>query len=246
MYKLIIAKDYECRKFIKLIEGSYEEISEVTSKYLDSNEIRKKYKLEYDAFSRTFKENGDIVIIDDNNERCRVLYKDDINAVKKLILNQYFMRYVITRRYITNTSEWDNYTIMGRKTSNYGKHMRKFLKSRKEKGDFYSTIRFIEIAYENYRKENSKYPTLNSIKHEIQENRKKTSLKRLNTIKERKEELELLKEELINENITSSDMYENINELSTDEIFSIYSLDDLINNLNKDECKKLRIGAYKR
>ena len=245
MYKLVIAKDFECRKFIKLMEGSYEEISAFTSKYLSSSDIRKKFKKEYNTFYRTFKDKGDIVIIDENGKRYRVLYKDDIYAVKTLLLDQNFMRYVIKNRFVSNTSEFDNYIINARKTSNYKRHLNNYINSRKDTNDFYATIRLIEIAYEYYRNNNQNKPTLDKIKKDCQNKRKIQAAKRLQTIKEEKERLELQKE-LSLEPTNPSEMYENINNLSSDEIYSVYSLDELLTNLSYDECKNLEIGTCKR
>lgn len=244
MLKLVIAKDYECHKVIKLEEGSYHDLCLITSKYVDSNDIRKHYKKEYDTFYRAFKDKGDVVIVDTiNNKRYRVLYKDDIKVVLNLIMDQSFMRYVVKGNFLDNLSQWDKYIIMGRKNSSYAKHLRDYLKSRKDSGDYFKTIRTLEVAYEYYRTTNKNLKSLDSLKRESKKSREEAYLKRLKTLSEKKE-LELLRDSIT---VTpSTNVYEEIHALDMDEIYCIYSLDDLLTDLNPDECKKLKIGAYKK
>lgn len=93
MYELVIAKDLACRNKRVLMQGSYGEISEVTAKFNNSNDIRKLFPKLVAEFEYDFRDSGDIVIVDldrVNNEkyphpRMKVIYKDDKLLFDKLL-----------------------------------------------------------------------------------------------------------------------------------------------------------------
>lgn len=92
--ELVIATDLECKNHKVLYKGSYNEISNITTKYDSSLDIRRIYKKDIDSFlfSQKEGEKGDIVIIEAikcdhgiNYNRLKVLYKEDKIVAKYLL-----------------------------------------------------------------------------------------------------------------------------------------------------------------
>ena len=111
--ELVIATDLECRNHKVLYRGSYSEIANITTKYDDSDDIRRIYKKNIDSFLSSQKdgEKGDIVIIETikhdngvNYNRLKVLYKKD-KIVSKYLLKCHDVK---SDFYLQWLRFWDN------------------------------------------------------------------------------------------------------------------------------------------
>ena len=156
MHYLVIASGKYCERYKVIKSGSYEELSKYTVKFYNSSEIRKNNKLIISDFSNTYKINGDIVIMDENNNRVRVLYKNDVKLVKELIKSQNLLKYLVSHNMLI-VSDYDYKAIMYYKNKDYLKHMKDFLTRKKS---YYNIIRIIIRGYEKYQK---KHKELNVI-----------------------------------------------------------------------------------
>ena len=158
MFHLVIARGKKC-EYCKIIKSdNYEELSKYTTKFYNSNEIRENNKNVVNSFYYAYGIQGDIVIMNDelNNQRFRVLYKNDVKIVKELIKSQNLMKYLVSNNLLL-VSPYDYKAIMYYKSKDYIKHMKDFLKRKK---NFYSIIRVIVKGYEKYQKKHRELPSL--------------------------------------------------------------------------------------
>ena len=225
MHYLVIASGKYCERYKVIKSGSYEELSKYTVKFYNSSEIRKNNKLIISDFSNTYKINGDIVIMDENNNRVRVLYKNDVKLVKELIKSQNLLKYLV--------SDYDYKAIMYYKNKDYLKHMKDFLTRKKS---YYNIIRIIIRGYEKYQKKHKELPSLYCLEKEFIDNNNKM-IKDKNIIYG------------INNNIKNEEFYnrlsDSLNYGGYEEIFNNYSLDELGANLYYDDFKNLVKSDYR-
>ena len=226
MHYLVIASGKYCERYKVIKSGSYEELSKYTVKFYNSSEIRKNNKLIISDFSNTYKINGDIVIMDENNNRVRVLYKNDVKLVKELIKSQNLLKYLVSHNMLI-VSDYDYKAIMYYKNKDYLKHMKDFLTRKKS---YYNIIRIIIRGYEKYQKKHKELPSLYCLEKEFIDNNNKM-IKDKNIIYG------------INNNIKNEEFYnrlsDSLNYGGYEEIFNNYSLDELGANLYYDDFKNL-------
>lgn len=223
MFHLVIARGKKC-EYCKIIKSdNYEELSKYTTKFYNSNEIRENNKNVVNSFYYAYGIQGDIVIMNDelNNQRFRVLYKNDVKIVKELIKSQNLMKYLVSNNLLL-VSPYDYKAIMYYKSKDYIKHMKDFLKRKK---NFYSIIRVIVKGYEKYQKKHRELPSLYCLEKSLIND----SLKDKNY----KEESSTKDDEYYNMIFNS---FENG---GYEEIFNDYSLDELELKLDNTEFKKL-------
>ncbi len=223
MFHLVIARGKKC-EYCKIIKSdNYEELSKYTTKFYNSNEIRENNKNVVNSFYYAYGIQGDIVIMNDelNNQRFRVLYKNDVKIVKELIKSQNLMKYLVSNNLLL-VSPYDYKAIMYYKSKDYIKHMKDFLKRKK---NFYSIIRVIVKGYEKYQKKHRELPSLYCLEKSLIND----SLKDKNY----KEESSTKDDEYYNMIFNS---FENG---GYEEIFNDYSLDELELKLDNNEFKKL-------
>ena len=223
MFHLVIARGKKC-EYCKIIKSdNYEELSKYTTKFYNSNEIRENNKNIVNSFYYAYGIQGDIVIMNDelNNQRFRVLYKNDVKIVKELIKSQNLMKYLVSNNLLL-VSPYDYKAIMYYKSKDYIKHMKDFLKRKK---NFYSIIRVIVKGYEKYQKKHRELPSLYCLEKSLIND----SLKDKNY----KEESSTKDDEYYNMIFNS---FENG---GYEEIFNDYSLDELELKLDNNEFKKL-------
>ena len=113
MFHLVIARGKKC-EYCKIIKSdNYEELSKYTTKFYNSNEIRENNKNVVNSFYYAYGIQGDIVIMNDelNNQRFRVLYKNDVKIVKELIKSQNLMKYLVSNNLLL-VSPYDYKAIM--------------------------------------------------------------------------------------------------------------------------------------
>lgn len=225
MFHLVIANGKYCEKHIIIKSGNYEELSLYTTKFYNSNEIRNKNKKLVADFNNTYGINGDIVIMDDNNNRVRVLYKNDVKIVKELIKSQNLMKYLVDHNILV-VCDYDYKAIMYYKSKDYLRHMKSFLK---EKKSYYNTIRIIIKGYERYQKKHKELPSLYCLEKELMKSNNKEDgiIYDLNS--------DIRNEEFYN---AVSDTFNNG---GFEEVFNDYSLDDLVYH---DDFKKLVKSGY--
>ena len=232
MYYLVIASGKYCERYKVIKSGSYEELSKYTVKFYNSSEIRKNNKLIISDFSNTYKINGDIVIMDENNNRVRVLYKNDVKLVKELIKSQNLLKYLVSHNMLI-VSDYDYKAIMYYKNKDYLKHMKDFLTRKKS---YYNIIRIIIRGYEKYQKKHKELPSLYCLEKEFIDNNNKP-IKDKNIIYG------------INNNIKNEEFYnrlsDSLNYGGYEEIFNNYSLDELGANLYYDDFKNLVKSDYR-
>ncbi len=223
MFHLVIARGKKC-EYCKIIKSdNYEELSKYTTKFYNSNEIRENNKNVVNSFYYAYGIQGDIVIMNDelNNQRFRVLYKNDVKIVKELIKSQNLMKYLVSNNLLL-VSPYDYKAIMYYKSKDYIKHMKDFLKRKK---NFYSIIRVIVKGYEKYQKKHRELPSLYCLEKSLIND----SIKDKNY----KEESSTKDDEYYNMIFNS---FENG---GYEEIFNDYSLDELELKLDNNEFKKL-------
>ena len=223
MFHLVIARGKKC-EYCKIIKSdNYEELSKYTTKFYNSNEIRENNKNVVNSFYYAYGIQGDIVIMNDelNNQRFRVLYKNDVKIVKELIKSQNLMKYLVSNNLLL-VSPYDYKAIMYYKSKDYIKHMKDFLKRKK---NFYSIIRVIVKGYEKYQKKHRELPSLYCLE--------KTLINDSPKDKNYKDESSIKDEEYYNMIFNS---FENG---GYEEIFNDYSLDELELKLDNNEFKKL-------
>ena len=232
MHYLVIASGKYCERYKVIKSGSYEELSKYTVKFYNSSEIRKNNKLIISDFSNTYKINGDIVIMDENNNRVRVLYKNDVKLVKELIKSQNLLKYLVSHNMLI-VSDYDYKAIMYYKNKDYLKHMKDFLTRKKS---YYNIIRIIIRGYEKYQKKHKEWPSLYCLEKEFIDNNHKP-IKDKNIIYG------------INNNIKNEEFYnrlsDSLNYGGYEEIFNNYSLDELGANLYYDDFKNLVKSDYR-
>lgn len=232
MHYLVIASGKYCERYKVIKSGSYEELSKYTVKFYNSSEIRKNNKLIISDFSNTYKINGDIVIMDENNNRVRVLYKNDVKLVKELIKSQNLLKYLVSHNMLI-VSDYDYKAIMYYKNKDYLKHMKDFLTRKKS---YYNIIRIIIRGYEKYQKKHKELPSLYCLEKEFIDNNNKM-IKDKNIIYG------------INNNIKNEEFYnrlsDSLNYGGYEEIFNNYSLDELGANLYYDDFKNLVKSDYR-
>lgn len=232
MHYLVIASGKYCERYKVIKSGSYEELSKYTVKFYNSSEIRKNNKLIISDFSNTYKINGDIVIMDENNNRVRVLYKNDVKLVKELIKSQNLLKYLVSHNMLI-VSDYDYKAIMYYKNKDYLKHMKDFLTRKKS---YYNIIRIIIRGYEKYQKKHKELPSLYCLEKEFIDNNNKP-IKDKNIIYG------------INNNIKNEEFYnrlsDSLNYGGYEEIFNNYSLDELGANLYYDDFKNLVKSDYR-
>ena len=223
MFHLVIARGKKC-EYCKIIKSdNYEEISKYTTKFYNSNEIRENNKNVVNSFYYAYGTRGDIVIMNDelNNQRFRVLYKNDVKIAKELIKSQNLMKYLVGNN-ILLVSPYDYKAIMYYKSKDYLNHMKDFLKRKK---NFYSTIRVIIKGYEKYQKKHKDLSSLYCLdKALVNESHKDNTCK---------EELSIKNEEYYNM------IFDSLENGGYEEIFNDYSLDELELNLSNNEFKTL-------
>lgn len=232
MFHLVIARGKKC-EYCKIIKSdNYEELSKYTTKYYNSTEIRENNKRVVNSFYNAFGTKGDIVIMDDElkNQRFRVLYKNDVKIVKELIKSQNLMRYLVSNN-ILLVPPYDYKAIMYYKNKDYIKHMKDFLK---RKRDYYNVIRIIIRGYESYQKKHKELPSLYCLEKVLMSNK--------NTTKINNEEDFVYD---LNSDIRNEEFYntvsDTLNNGSLEETFNDYSLDDLV---YYDDFKKLVKSGY--
>lgn len=225
MFHLVIANGKYCEKYVIIKSGNYEELSLYTTKFYNSNEIRNKNKKVVADFNNTYGINGDIVIMDDNNNRVRVLYKNDIKIVKELIKSQNLMKYLVDHNILV-VCDYDYKAIMYYKTKDYLRHMKSFLK---EKKNYYNTIRIIIKGYERYQKKHKELPSLYCLEKELMKSNNKEDGIAYD----------------LNSDIRNEEFYnavsDTFNNGGFEEVFNDYSLDDLVYH---DDFKKLVKSGY--
>ena len=232
MHYLVISSGKYCERYKVIKSGSYEELSKYTVKFYNSSEIRKNNKLIISDFSNTYKINGDIVIMDENNNRVRALYKNDVKLVKELIKSQNLLKYLVSHNMLI-VSDYDYKAIMYYKNKDYLKHMKDFLTRKKS---YYNIIRIIIRGYEKYQKKHKELPSLYCLEKEFIDNNNKP-IKDKNIIYG------------INNNIKNEEFYnrlsDSLNYGGYEEIFNNYSLDELGANLYYDDFKNLVKSDYR-
>lgn len=225
MFHLVIANGKYCEKHIIIKSGTYEELSLYTTKFYNSNEIRNKNKKLVADFNNTYGLNGDIVIMDDNNNRVRVLYKNDVKIVKELIKSQNLMKYLVDHNILV-VCDYDYKAIMYYKNKDYLKHMKSFFK---EKKSYYNTIRIIIKGYERYQKKHKELPSLYCLEKELMKSNNKEDGIAYD----------------LNYDIRNEEFYnavsDTFNNGGFEEVFNDYSLDDLVYH---DDFKKLVKSGY--
>lgn len=111
-------KQDEC---VRIFEGEAYEIDRLTSKYMDSDAIRKKYAREFGEFQRTYPNGGkgSVRIYGSsvtNENGWRVLYQKHIVAFKQIIQNERFLRFMAERELKVkreNRIIYDTYVLNG-------------------------------------------------------------------------------------------------------------------------------------
>ena len=230
MFHLVIARGKRC-EYCKIIKsGNYEELSKYTTKFYNSNEIRENNKRVVNNFYNAYGNQGDIVIMDDelNNQRFRVLYKNDVKIAKELIKSNNLMKYLVSNN-ILLVAPYDYKAIMYYKNKDYIKHMKDFLKRRK---DYYNVIRIIIRGYESYQKKHKELPSLYCLAKELMNSKNKTNIDNGITYD-------------LNSDIRNEEFYntvsDTLNNGSFEEVFNDYSIDDLV---YYDDFKKLVKSGY--
>lgn len=255
MRHLIIAKDKECTVYEILLSGTFEQLSEYTTNFEKSDEIRKDNKTVVDRFTSQYNDKGDIVIIDDDipNIRFRVLYKKDISAVQLMLKSQNFGISLVKSGRLKKFSEWNYRSVLYSTSNQYQIHIKKWLKSRKEYGDYFEVIAKIEKYYDDFAQKNPGLPTRKEIYTVIKNSKQEANQKRRATLESKKREMQELKEiEIEYKNVMSStsDLFNQINDLfiqgGIEEVLNFYSIDDLYTYLMNDELKVLGLGGYRR
>lgn len=254
MRHLIIAKDKECTVYEILLSGTFEQISEYTTNFEKSDEIRTYNKTVVERFTSQYNDKGDIVIIDDDipNIRFRVLYKKDIQAVKIMLRSHNFGISLVKSRQLNKFSEWNYRSIVYSKNNQYQDHIKKWLKSRKEKGDYFEVIAKIERYYDDFVQKNQGFPTRKDIYNTIKTSKKESIKKRKDTLETKKREIQQFKELYSDEILIngSSELFDQVYDSymkgGIEEVLNLYSIDDLYTYLNNDELKILGLGGYRR
>lgn len=230
MFHLVIARGKRC-EYCKIIKsGNYEELSKYTTKFYNSTEIRENNKRVVNNFYNAYGNQGDIVIMDDelNNQRFRVLYKNDVKIAKELIKSNNLMKYLVSNN-ILLVAPYDYKAIMYYKNKDYIKHMKDFLKRRK---DYYNVIRIIIRGYESYQKKHKELPSLYCLEKELMNSKNKTNI-----------DNGIIYD--LNSDIRNEDFYntvsDTLNNGSFEEVFNDYSIDDLV---YYDDFKKLIKSGY--
>ncbi len=241
MYHLVIAKDKECKKYIPIKSGDYNFISKYTTRFEDSKEIREKNKKIVNDFEEIFQDYGDIVIIDDenNNRRIKVLYKKDYIVAKNLILSQKYIQHLVQKNIIYNLSEYDYRVIMFRDNKSYKKNIKEILKKRK---DYYLVLLSIVKKYDEYRK---MYPKLPSKKEIYNAYIKDKNIKKDNELVENNN-IDIYDLNDYQDNEFFDKVYSLYQYGMLEEVLSVYSLDDLYNNLKEDELEMIGLNGYHR
>ena len=241
MYHLVIAKDKECKKYIPIKSGDYNFISKYTTRFEDSKEIREKNKKIVNDFEEIFQDYGDIVIIDDenNNRRIKVLYKKDYIVAKNLILSQKYIQHLVQRNIIYNLSEYDYRVIMFRDNKSYKKNIKEILKKRK---DYYLVLLSIVKKYDEYRK---MYPKLPSKKEIYNAYIKDKNIKKDNELVENNN-IDIYDLNDYQDNEFFDKVYSLYQYGMLEEVLSVYSLDDLYNNLKEYELEMIGLNCYHR
>lgn len=254
MRHLIIAKDKECTVYKILLSGTFEQISEYTTKFEKSDEIRKDNKTVVERFVSKYNDKGDIVIIDDDipNIRFRVLYKKDIQAVKIMLQSHSFGISLVKSRRLKKFSEWNYRSIVYSTNTQYQDHIKKWLKSRKEHGDYFEVIAKIENYYDDFALKNQELPNRKDIYAVIKKSKEESIKKRKATLESKKREIQSLKELYSDESLISDtseffvQVYDSYIKGGIEEVLNFYSIDDLYTYLNDDELKILGLGGYHR
>ena len=232
MFYLVIAQGKYCEQYKIIKTGSYDELSLYTSKFNDSNEIRNNNKSIVNDFIQTYNNKGDIVIMDDNNNRYRVIYKKHVMVAKELVKSQKFMQSMINS-YALLVSEWDYKSIMYLKEKSYLKHIKDFIKRRKRP---FTTIRIITKYYEDYQRRYKDLPSINILYKSLLDKKKnKVSDTYLDKCSD-------------NYDIKNDEFYnkvsDSLNNGGYEEVFNDYSLDELGANMYQDDFKKLVKSGY--
>lgn len=254
MRHLIIAKDKECNIYEILLSGTFEQISEYTTKFEKSDEIRKDNKAIVEKFTSQYNDKGDIVIIDDDfpNSRFRVLYKKDIQAVKIMLQSHNFGISLVKSKRLKKFSEWNYRSIVYSKNYQYQDHIKKWLKSRKEHGDYFEVIAKIEKYYDDFALKNQSLPTRKDIYIAIKKSKEESIKKRKAILESKKQEIKNLKEIYSNDNLISgtSEFFYQVYDLyingGIEEVLNVHSIDDLYTHLTDDELKVLGLSGYRR
>lgn len=254
MRHLIIAKDKECTVYEILLSGTFEQISEYTTNFEKSDEIRTDNKTVVERFTSQYNDKGDIVIIDDDipNIRFRVLYKKDIQAVKIMLRSHNFGISLVKSGRLKKFSEWNYRSIVYSTNNQYQDHIKKWLKSRKEQGDYFEVIAKIERYYDDFVQKNQGFPTRKDIYNTIKTSKKESIKKRKDTLETKKREIQQFKELYSDEILIngSSELFDQVYDSymkgGIEEVLNFYSIDDLYTYLNNDELKILGLGGYRR
>ena len=242
MRYLVIAEDYECRKYEILMGGTDKEISEFTIKKEDSLEIRKEFKNQVLKFNNKYNDNGDIVIIDDEleNKRIKVLYKKDIAVFKNIILNQKFIISTFKSKLCKIYTEADFVDIRTFKGTSYEKYIKQSFKNKKTLPNYYDIVRKIISLYKEYIKDKIYLDTPNEIYIKYLKNKQqklKDSKKNIKSVYNSK-----------NDNI-DGDFYLDVLDIyqkgGIEELLLYYTIDDLYSKLSNEELKSIELGKTK-
>ncbi len=234
MFHLVIARGKKCEQYKIIKSGTYDELSKYTTKFYNSNDIRDDNKGVVNDFYNTYGYNGDVVIMDDelNNQRFRVLYKNDVKIAKELVKSQNLMKYLVGYNMML-VPPYDYKAIMYYNNKDYLKHMKNFLKRKKE---YYNVIRMIIRGYEKYQKKHKELPSLHCLEKELMNSKNNNSNNCNNE--------DFITYDL-NSDIRNEDFYNTVSDTfnngSFEEVFNEYSIDDLV---YYDDFKKLVKSGY--
>lgn len=242
MRYLVIARDYECRDYEVLLRGSDKLISEFTTKKKDSKEIRDYYEKKVNNFFREHHEDGNIIIIDDiNNKRIKVLYKKDMIVFKKVILNQKFILSTFKSDIYRIYSDADRVDINSFRGKAYESYIKKSFKNKSNREDYYDIVRRMISLYKEYIKDKSYLETPDDIYLSYLKN-KKTNLKQ---VKETATKTILSEQNQIDSSDFHLDVLYLYQNGGMEEVFSLYSLDELYKNLTLEELASMQLVKTK-